>query len=413
VVRYARPNSAHATQSAIFAPGEPQHMSIQQRFSVTFEYPVVFTERLFDPGNPTLESALCKRERKRHRAFCVVDEGVWSAWPELGQQLEAYARAHSDVLQWASAPLVVPGGEQSKQGDRVLDQVHARMHELGIDRHSFAIIIGGGAVLDAVGFAAATTHRGVRVIRVPTTVLAQNDAGIGVKNGVNAFGAKNFLGSFAPPWAVINDSAFLDTLPARDKRAGLAEAVKVSLIRDPVFFGWLRENAGALREFQPEALVRSIRRGAELHLQHIAQGGDPFELGSARPLDFGHWAAHKLESLSSHRLRHGEAVAIGMAIDTRYSVEAGLLSPADGDLIISLLQSLGFRLWDEALELTDARGKPRVLVGLEEFREHLGGELTVTLLSGIGKSVDVHHLDERNLLSALSWLGNAGLPSCA
>jgi 3-dehydroquinate synthase len=397
----------------VFAPGEPQLMSIQQRFSVTFEYSVEFTERMFEPGNPTLASALCARERKRHRALCVIDEGVWNAWPELGAQLEAYARAHSDVLQWASAPLVVPGGEQSKSGSRVLDQVHARMHELGIDRHSFAIIIGGGAVLDAVGFAAATTHRGVRVIRVPTTVLAQNDAGIGVKNGVNAFGAKNFLGSFAPPWAVINDSAFLATLPARDKRAGLAEAVKVSLIRDPVFFGWLRENAAALREFQPEALVRSIRRGAELHLQHIAQGGDPFELGSARPLDFGHWAAHKLESLSSHRLRHGEAVAIGMAIDTRYSVEAGLLSPADGDVIISLLTSLGFRLWDEALELTDARGTPRVLAGLEEFREHLGGELTVTQLCGIGKSVDVNQMDERHVLSALAWLGNAVLSSCA
>jgi 3-dehydroquinate synthase len=388
-------------------------MSIQQRFSVAFEYPVVFTERMFDPGNPTLESALCTRERKRHRALCVVDEGVWSAWPELAAQLEAYGRAHSETLQWAGAPLVVPGGERSKQDSGVVDQVHARLHELGIDRHSFVIIIGGGAVLDAVGFAAATTHRGVRVIRVPTTVLAQNDAGIGVKNGINAFGAKNFLGSFAPPWAVINDVAFLATLSGRDKRAGLAEAVKVSLIRDAMFFAWLRDNASGLREFQPEALVRSIRRGAELHLQHIAQGGDPFELGSARPLDFGHWAAHKLESLSAHRLRHGEAVAIGMAIDTRYSVEAGLLSPADGDMIVNLLCSLGFRLWDEALELKDARGKPRVLAGLEEFREHLGGELTVTLLSGIGKSVDVHQLDERHVLSAVSWLGNADLSSCA
>jgi 3-dehydroquinate synthase len=391
-------------------------MSIQQRFSVAFEYPVVFTERMFDPSNPTLESALCTRERKRHRALCIVDQGVWDAHPDLGAQLDAYARGRSEILHWAAAPLVVPGGEQAKQGSRVVDQVHTRMHELGIDRHAFAIIIGGGAVLDAAGFASATTHRGVRTIRVPTTVLAQNDAGIGVKNGINAFGAKNFLGSFSPPWAVINDSAFLSTLPARDKRAGLAEAVKVALIRDPVFFAWLLENAAGLREFQHEVLVRSIRRGAELHLQHIAQGGDPFELGSARPLDFGHWAAHKLESLSSHRLRHGEAVAIGMAIDTRYSVEAGLLSPAEGDTIIGLLRSLGFDLWDEALELTDGRGKPRVLAGLEEFREHLGGELTVTLLSGIGKSVDVHQMDERHLLAAVSWLGfvdKADLSSCA
>jgi 3-dehydroquinate synthase len=389
-------------------------MSIQQRFSVAFEYPVLFTEQMFAPRNDTLVSALCLREpQRRHRVLCVVDEGVWNAWPDLLAQLETYGRAHERSLQWAAPPLVVPGGEQAKQGSAVVDQVHARMHALGIDRHAFTLIIGGGAVLDAVGYAAATTHRGVRVIRVPTTVLAQNDAGIGVKNGINAFGAKNFLGSFAPPWAVINDSRFLATLPARDKRAGLAEAVKVALIRDAGFFQWLREHTSSLREFQAEALVRSIRRGAELHLQHIAQGGDPFELGSARPLDFGHWAAHKLEALGSHRLRHGEAVAIGMALDTRYSVEAGLLGAQDAEVILRLLHDLGFRLWDEALELCDPRGRPRVLQGLEEFREHLGGELTVTLLEGIGKSAEVHQMEERHVLAALSFLRNADLRSCA
>jgi 3-dehydroquinate synthase len=389
-------------------------MRIQQRFSVPFEYPVFFTERVFDPANLTLVEALCAREQTRtHRVLCVVDENVWQAWPNLGRELEAYVRAHARSIALVAPPLVVPGGEAAKQGNGVIDRVHAQMHAHGIDRHAFALIIGGGAVLDAVGFAAATTHRGVRVIRLPTTVLAQNDAGIGVKNGINAFGAKNFLGSFAPPFAVINDAAFLATLPERDKRAGLAEAIKVALIRDPIFFTWLREHAAALRDFAPAELVRSIRRGAELHLHHIAQGGDPFELGSARPLDFGHWAAHKLEGLSSHRLRHGEAVAIGMALDTRYSVEAGLLSAADAELIIGLLRQLGFRLWDEALERVDSRNKPSVLAGLEEFREHLGGELTVTLLSGIGQSVDVHEMHERHVLAALSWLRNADLASCA
>jgi 3-dehydroquinate synthase len=389
-------------------------MSIQQRFSVSFEYPVFFTEGLFDPKNPTLVSALCTREKtRRHRVLAIVDQGLWDAWPELAAQLDQYGRAHAASLAWAGPPLVVAGGEAAKQGSAVVDEVHTQMHALGIDRHAFALILGGGAVLDAVGYAAATTHRGVRVIRVPTTVLAQNDAGIGVKNGINAFGAKNFLGSFAPPWAVINDAAFLATLPDRDKRAGLAEAIKVSLIRDASFFRWLCENAAALREFAKEPLVRSIRRGAELHLQHIAEGGDPFELGSARPLDFGHWAAHKLEGLSSHRLRHGEAVAIGMALDTRYGVEAGLLRADDAEVILDLLRTLGFRLWDEALELVDKTGKPRVLAGLEEFREHLGGELTVTLLSGIGQSVEVHQMDERHVLAALAYLRNADLASCA
>ncbi len=208
-------------------------------------------------------------------------------------------------------------------------RLQQRLVSLGVDRHAFVVGIGGGALLDPVGYAAASTHRGVRLVRVPTTVLAQNDSGVGVKNGVNAFGVKNFLGTFAPPFAVLNDSRFLRTLPPRDTIAGMAEAVKVALIRDAAFFALARgatPRAGAVRARRPWRTM--IRRCAELHMRHIAQGGDPFETGSARPLDFGHWAAHKLESADRHELRHGEAVAIGLALDTRYSALAGMLSAA-------------------------------------------------------------------------------------
>ena len=207
---------------------------------------------------------------------------------------------------------------------------------LRIDRHSFVLAIGGGALLDVVGFAAATLHRGVRLVRMPTTVLAQNDAGVGVKNGINAFGAKNLLGTFAPPFAVINDSRFLSTLDRRDQIAGMAEAVKVALIRDRGFFAWISAHADALAAFAPDAVDHLIQRCAELHLQHIACGGDPFEQGSARPLDFGHWAAHKLEMLTGHAVRHGEAVAIGIALDCGYSVEAGHLDDEEYRLILAL-----------------------------------------------------------------------------
>ena len=217
--------------------------------------------------------------------------------------------------------------------------------------------IGGGAVLDLVGFVAATTHRGIRHIRVPTTVLAQNDSGVGVKNGVNAFGVKNMLGTFVPPVAVINDSAFIDVLPGRDKRAGMAEAVKVALIRDRAFFEWLEEKAAALALFASEPLDRLIRHCALLHMRQIAHGGDPFERGSGRPLDFGHWAAHKLEALSGYELRHGEAVAIGIALDTRYSVLAGLLPPGEDERVRALLERLGFALWHEACDARGADGK--------------------------------------------------------
>jgi 3-dehydroquinate synthase len=275
---------------------------------------------------------------------------------------------------------------------------------MGVDRHAFVVGIGGGAFLDLIGYVAATTHRGVRHIRVPTTVLAQNDSGVGVKNGVNAFGMKNLLGCFAPPFAVLNDADFLRTLQPRDKLAGMAEAVKVALIRDAVFFDWLEANAEDLRNFESAAMRHMIRRCAELHMKQIGQGGDPFETGSARPLDYGHWSAHKLESLTSHELRHGEAVAIGLALDTRYSVQVGLLAPGGEERVYSLLKSLGFHLWHPALERRDADGEWLLLRGLQEFREHLGGDLTITLLQSLGVGVEVHQMDSREILRALTWL---------
>src|SRR5262249_34571675 len=151
----------------------------------------------------------------------------------------------------------VPGGELAKDAS-TLELLWGELAALRVDRHCFVVAIGGGAALDVVGFAAATLHRGVRLVRGPAAVLAQNDAGIGVKNGINAFGAKNFLGTFAAPVAVIDDFRFLDTLPARDRVAGMAEAVKVGLIRDRALFDWLADNAGALARFEPTAVEQSI-----------------------------------------------------------------------------------------------------------------------------------------------------------
>jgi 3-dehydroquinate synthase len=241
------------------------------------------------------------------------------------------------------------------------------------------------------------------VVRVPTTVLGQGDSGVGVKNGVNAFGKKNFLGTFAPPFAVINDIEFLDTLPLRDQIAGMAEAVKVALIKDASFFRFIVESAAPLSRGERAPVEALVERCAGLHLEHIRSGGDPFELGSKRPLDFGHWAAHKLESLTEHRLRHGECVAIGMALDTVYASLVGLCSVDVRDTVLTTLETLGFALWDEALTML-ADGRPRVLEGLAEFREHLGGELTVTMLREVGSAVEVHAIDERAMIAALAQL---------
>lgn len=376
-----------------------------QRFHVPYEYPVYFTENVFAPENPVLADVVSRLEPdKVHRCLVYVDDGLVAAREGICEEISAYAAHHAGRMTLAAEPVSVPGGEVVKQDLHFVERMQRSLYDHHIDRHSFVIAIGGGAVLDAVGLVAATTHRGVRHVRIPTTVLSQDDSGVGVKNGVNLYEQKNFVGTFAPPFAVLNDIAFLDTLTPRDRIAGMAEAVKVALIRDGEFFTWIERNADALALFERPAMATLIRRCAELHMRQIAHGGDPFETGSARPLDYGHWAAHKLESLTRHHLRHGEAVAIGMALDSRYSVLAGHLEAGEEERICFLLEHLGFKLWHPALEHAGPRGELAVLRGLQDFREHLGGELCVTLLEGIGTGVEVNEMDERRIRDAIDWL---------
>jgi len=383
--------------------------SLRGRFTVSYDYPVVFTDHLFDPLNPCLHRQLTAQQRGRVTVLIFADEQLLRCTPHLPGQIDAYFAAHGADLNLKAAPIAVPAGELSKDA-QVLQQLYSDMLNHGLDRHCFVLALGGGAVLDAVGYACATFHRGMRLIRIPSTVLAQNDAGIGVKNGINAFGQKNLLGAFYPASAVINDFQLLTTLAHRDRIAGLAEAVKVALIKDRAFFEWMEREADALAHFDHPASRHAIRRCAELHLGHITGAGDPFERGNGRPLDYGHWAAHKLENLSQHRLRHGEAVAVGMALDGLYANALGLLSDAHSERVISLLLRLGFNLCPPELSLKDAHGRSRVLLGLEEFRQHLGGQLSIPMLSGIGASVDLHEIDdglmEQALLRLASFRGN-------
>jgi 3-dehydroquinate synthase len=375
---------------------------IDQEVVVTFRYPVRFTRALFDPGNPTLRDVV--QADGRARLLVVIDEGVADAHPALVGDVQRYCAAHAGVLQLPAPPLVVPGGEAIKNEPGPVSQIRAAIDVHGVDRHSYVVAIGGGAVLDAVGYAAGTAHRGVRLIRVPTTVLSQDDSAVGVKNGINAFGKKNFVGSFAPPHAVLNDFDLLLTLHDRDWRAGISEAVKVALLKDAPFFAWIEHHAGDLCERSLPAMAHMVHRSAELHLNHIATSGDPFELGSSRPLDFGHWAAHKLEQLSHHELRHGEAVAVGIALDSTYSYLTGSLPHAAWRRIIELFEAVELPIWHPDMATPGSGGRPAVLAGLEEFREHLGGRLTVMLLERIGSGFEVHELDEAVLLEASELL---------
>ncbi len=307
---------------------------------------------MFSASNPLLKDLLA--DRPQAKTLLVIDGSMASAQPGLTAQIEAYFAAWPQSLQLVCPPLILPGGEQAKNSWTEVSQIHAQIEHHHLDRHSYVIAVGGGALLDVAGFAAATAHRGIRHVRIPSTTLSQNDSGVGVKNGINAFGKKNFLGAFAPPFAVVNDFQLLASLPERDRRAGCAEAVKVALIRDSQFFCQLERDAPRLRCSTPEAAQAMIRRCAQLHIDHIAGGGDPFELGPGRPLDFGHWSAHKLEALSSYRLRHGEAVAIGIAIDTLYSRNIGWLDEASAERALALLESLGFELFAPELRQRNA-----------------------------------------------------------
>jgi len=385
--------------------------SLQQQFQVSFSYPVHFTEGLFEATNPLLcETLRPAGSGPPRRVFFALDSGVAEQHPQLEQQVAAYFAAHADALLLSGPMLVVPGGEQCKNQPALVQQVLEAVDAHHLDRHAYLAAIGGGAVLDMVGYAASVAHRGIRHIRIPTTVLSQNDSGIGVKNSVNAFGKKNFLGNFAPPYAVFNDFNFLLTLEERDWRSGMAEAVKVSLLKDAAFFRYMQKHAAALAARDMPPMRHLIHRCAELHLQHIA-GGDAFEQGSSRPLDFGHWSAHKLEQLSGYRIRHGEAVAIGIALDSVYSHLLGHLAAAELAEIISLLQTLGFTLYapEMSTHLAEASQPDSLLHGLQEFREHLGGQLTITLLAGIGRGVEVHEIDEQRMIEAVKYLQNGSV----
>lgn len=369
---------------------ENQH--VPERFEVpfgpSFTHRLSFTGDVLGEDSGMLEEVLEPSTDGPAKVQFWVDGHVAEARPDLPERLKNFARSRPKRLSLAGNVQVVPGGEEVKNDIHIIERMLKVFHAAGLDRRSYVVVIGGGAVLDAVGFAAAIAHRGLRLVRLPTTTLGQADSGVGVKNAVNLFGKKNWIGTFAVPWAVINDTAMLATLPDRDFISGFSEAVKVALLKDASLFQSIEELAGRIRGRELAAALPVIRASAVWHARHITQGGDPFESREARPLDFGHWSAHRLEAITNFSLRHGEAVAIGLAIDTLYSSRVLGLPAAAADRVIRCLANLGFTLGHPALS-----DPTPLLEGLEEFRQHLGGRLTLTMLRGIGEPIDVHEVD--------------------
>lgn len=370
---------------------------IRQQFQVNYNFDLIFTQHLFDVHNRTLANLFPQNQQKKNKAIIVVDQGVTDCHPKLKTSIRTYFNTLDTAIQICGNILEIPGGEQSKNDENYIKDLLENINHFGIDRHSYVIVIGGGAIIDAVGFAASIAHRGVRLIRIPTTVLSQNDSGIGVKNGINFFGKKNFIGNFAIPFAVINDDSFLKTLDNRNWRSGISEAIKVALIKDSDFFEWIEKHTKALANRNMDSMNKLIFRCAELHMEHTRSSGDAFELGSSRPLDFGHWAAHKLEQVSEYEILHGEAVAVGIALDSTYSFLKGHLKENELQRILDCFLNLGFIISYDQMN-------QQIINGLEEFREHLGGKLTIMLLKSIGEGFEVHEMDKELVLKSIDYI---------
>lgn len=377
----------------------------QQSFSVPFDYPVYFTKDLFNPQNDILASVFNRQfENRCHRVKVFVDNGVVKAIPDILERIKAYLKLWPENIKVVGEIAIVPGGEEVKNSWDVVRNIITTIADSHLCRQSFVLAIGGGSVLDIVGLAASLVHRGLRLIRVPSTVLAQNDAGVGVKNGIDERGMKNFAGTFAPPFAVLVDYQFLRTVSPKYWIGGIAEAFKVAIIKDRDFFDYLCSHTDKFREKDEESIEETVRRCAIIHLEHIGTSGDPFEFGSSRPLDFGHWSAHKLEVLSGYDIGHGQAVSIGIALDSVYASHIGLLSTQERDSIIDALEETGLPIWSGLLELKKADGKLEIIQGLDEFQEHMGGQLNVTLPNGIGRKVEIHEMDSDIIKQAIAYL---------
>lgn len=370
---------------------------LHQHFHVQYRFPIIFTRDAFSAFNPSLNIVLRESGQRKNRILIIVDSNLLGASHDLLKKIDAYTKIRRDMIELVSPPLVVKGGERCKNDPAEIRKIHAYIGKFQLCRRSFILVIGGAAVLDAVGFAAATAHRGIRLIRMPSTVLGQSSAGVSVKNAINAFGRKNFLGSFAPPYAVINDLNFLTTLSERDRRAGIAEAVKISLIRDDDFFHFLYEARQLLSTFAVEKTEHMIMKATQLHMEHMAKTGE--ETGSEHALDFGYWSAHKIVELSGGEVNHGEALAIGIALDSLYAFRKGLLNETELYRILITLEDLGFELYHPALLWID------IPKALREFQESMGGELTITLPNHIGKTKEVHAMDTELVKRCIGALG--------
>ena len=311
------------------------------------------------------------------RFAVVTDENV--AASQLGRLESALATAGITI-----EPIVLPAGESTKSW-RFLETLLDRLLALEIERGDHVIALGGGVIGDLVGFAAAILKRGCRFVQVPTTLLAQVDSSVGGKTAINASAGKNLIGAFYQPGFVLIDPSTLDSLPARETRAGYAEVVKYGLIDDPAFFAWCEDNGGALLAGDRTARETAIEKSVGAKAAIVAD--DERETTGRRALlNLGHTFGHALEAETgfSDTLLHGEAVAAGMALAFRFSVAQGLCDPADAARVTAHLRAAGLP-HDLSSAHVSADGNTLVRHMLHDKKMD-AGRLPFLLARGIGRT---------------------------
>ncbi|MGK7295688.1 MAG: 3-dehydroquinate synthase [Candidatus Wenzhouxiangella sp. M2_3B_020] len=270
------------------------------------------------------------RDLLQGRVLIVTDQTV------AGHYLQTLVQT---TAEHDPAELILPSGESAKTADHWL-AILERLAEIGAQRDATVIALGGGVIGDLAGFAAASYMRGIRVVQVPTTLLAQVDAAIGGKTGFNLAAGKNLVGAFHQPAGIMIDVETLATLEARDYAAGMAEVVKYGAIRDASFVGWLEERTTQLLERRADVLESAVARSARHKIEVVE--ADEREAGQRALLNFGHTFGHAIETATGYaRYLHGEAVAIGMCLATRLGVRLGELGHAEADRLEALLSELG------------------------------------------------------------------------
>ncbi len=288
---------------------------------------------------------------------------------------------------------VFPGGEDHKNLTTV-GTLTEKMVELGLDRHSTVIALGGGIPGDVAGFAASIYMRGIRYIQVPTTLLAQVDSSVGGKTGVNLPQGKNLVGTFHQPSLVFIDVSFIKTLPEREYLTGLAEVIKYGIIWDSGFFGFLEQNQSAIGSRDQECLQQIVHRCCAIKADIVAQ--DETEGGIRALLNLGHTFGHALEALTGYRrYNHGEAVAIGIVLAARLAAESGVLSSSDHDRIQNLIVSLGLPTSYERLVSSD------IINQMRKDKKSVGGQLQLVLPTGIGSSQVFANISESQIARVL------------